>query len=257
MLEQLKKIIRAAGQIILSAGAEKDVTEKTGSRDLVTKYDKAVEAFLRARLLALLPEAGFMGEESMHSEDWTRYEWLFIVDPIDGTTNFVQGYANSCVSIGLLHKGLVEYGLVYNPYVDELYWAKRGAGAYLNGERLSCGDRPLERSLLIFGSALYYTELQARSLALFSAAFPIVQDVRRFGSAALDLCYIAAGRAGVFFEARLCPWDYCAGSLIAREAGAVVTSLEGGPLDLYHKCSVLAGCPGAHAGMLALAKQTT
>ena len=149
MLEQLKQIIRAAGQIILSAGAEKDVTEKTGSRDLVTKYDKAVEAFLRARLLALLPEAGFMGEESIHSEDWTRYEWLFIVDPIDGTTNFVQGYANSCVSVGLLHKGLVEYGLVYNPYVDELYWAKRGAGAYLNGERLSCGDRPLERSLLI------------------------------------------------------------------------------------------------------------
>ena len=94
MLEQLKQIIRAAGQIILSAGAEKDVTEKTGSRDLVTKYDKAVEAFLRARLLALLPEAGFMGEESIHSEDWTRYEWLFIVDPIDGTTNFVQGYAN-------------------------------------------------------------------------------------------------------------------------------------------------------------------
>lgn len=253
MLEQLKQIVREAGGIILSAKGEKGVSEKTGYRDLVTEYDKKVEAFLKKELLALLPEAGFMGEESMHAENWASYEWLFIVDPIDGTTNFVQGFANSCVSVALLHRGQVEYGLVCNPYVDELYWAQRGKGAYLNGTQLSCGDRALSHSLLIFGSALYYPDEQKRTLAVFNAAYPVVQDVRRFGSAALDLCYIAAGRAGVFFEARLCPWDYAAGSLIAAEAGATVSSLEGGPLDLYHKCSVLVGCPTAHRELLSLA----
>lgn len=256
MLEQLKQIVRQAGEIILSAKGDKRVSEKTGYRDLVTEYDKAVEAFLREKLLSLLPEAGFMGEESMHAEDWTSYEWLFIVDPIDGTTNFVQGFANSCVSVALLRRGQVEYGLVYNPYVDELYSAQRGKGAYLNGARLACGDRSLAHSLLIFGSALYYPDEQKRTLAIFHAAYPRVQDVRRFGSAALDLCYIAAGRAGVFFEARLCPWDYAAGSLIAREAGAVVTALDGTPLDLYHKCSVLVGCPTAHKELLSLAMET-
>lgn len=254
MLEQLTQIVREAGAMILSAkDAAQTVTEKTGYRDLVTKYDTLVERFLREKLLALLPEAGFLGEESANAQNWADYEWLFIVDPIDGTTNFVQGFANSCVSVGLLHNGQVEYGLVYNPYADELYRAKRGEGAYLNGRRLSCADRPLSHSLLIFGSALYYPDEQRLTLALFNAVYPLVQDVRRFGSAALDLCYIAAGRAGVFFEARLCPWDYAAGSLIASEAGAVVSALNGSPLDLYHKCSVLVGCPTAHRELLALA----
>ena len=281
MLQQLKSIVRAAGGIILSAkDAGVAIHEKSGYRDLVTQYDTAVEQFLRTRLLALLPEAGFMGEESFAAQDWTDYEWLFIVDPIDGTTNFIQGFANSCVSVALLHNGQPEYGLVYNPYVDELYWAQRGKGAYLerrdsgvpgvpqfaersplrgksfpSGEakRLACGDRDLAHSLLIFGSALYYPDEQALTLALFQTAYPLVQDVRRFGSAALDLCYIAAGRAGVFFEARLCPWDYAAGGLIAQEAGAVVTQLDGRPLALYEKGSVLVGAKTAHAALKALA----
>ena len=257
MLEQLKKIALQAGELLLSAKGEKEVVQKTGLRDLVTKYDKLVEAFLQEKLLALLPEAGFMGEESMHAENWADYEWLFIVDPIDGTTNFVQGFPNSCVSIGLLHNGKTEYGVICNPWQDELYWAQRGRGAYRNAEKIHCADRDLAHSLLIFGSALYYPEEQKRTLAVFNAAYPLVQDVRRFGSAALDLCYIAAGRAGVFFEARLCPWDYCAGSLIAQEAGAVVSSMEGGLLDLYHKCSVLVGCPKAHEAMLALIEKET
>lgn len=254
MLEQLKQLVRDAAQLMLKAqDASERTHEKSSSRDLVTDYDTAVERFLRERLLALLPEAGFMGEESFSERDWTAYEWLFVVDPIDGTTNFIQGFANSCVSVALLHNGAVEYGLVCNPYVDELYWAKRGEGAWLNGRRLSCGDRDLAHSLLIFGSALYYPDMQPLTLRLFNAAYPCVQDVRRFGSAALDLCYIAAGRAGVFFEARLCPWDYAAGSLIAAEAGAVVSALDGGSLELFRKCSVLVGCPTAYAQLRQIA----
>ncbi|MCQ2418329.1 MAG: inositol monophosphatase [Clostridia bacterium] len=254
MLEELKEIAKKAGAIILSATEIKESTElKTSHRDLVTKYDKLVERTVKKDLLALLPEAAFFGEEEAAPENLQSAEWLFVVDPIDGTTNFVQGFHNSCVSIGLMHFGKVEYGVVYDPYYDELFSAKRGDGAYLNGKRLTLSDRDLMHSLAIFGSAIFYPEITQLSLRVLEKVFLQAQDVRRFGAAALDLCYIAAGRAGVFFECRICPWDYCAGSLIAQEAGAVVTALSGKPLDLYHKCSVLAGVPTAYREVLSLA----
>ncbi len=253
MLKELCDLVQRAGQIILSArNVEESVREKTSPCDLVTKYDLLVQEFLRKELLSLLPEAGFLGEEGDSSVDPAEQEWLFIVDPIDGTTNFVQGYHNSCVSVGLAHKGRVQYGVVFNPYDGELYSAEVGKGAFLNGRPIRCQDHPLDHSLLIFGSALYYRELVPETLRLFQLAFPLVQDVRRFGSAALDLCYLAAGRAGVFFECRLCPWDYAAGSLIAREAGCLVTQLNGTELDLLHKSSVLAGSPSAYHALFRL-----
>ena len=246
MMQALRDIVLEAGKIVLSArDQEKAVSEKTGPRDLVTKYDLLVQNYLKRELLRLLPEAGFLGEEGDQTEDPAGKEWLFIIDPIDGTTNFIQGYPNSCVSVGLARNGQMEYGLVCNPFAGELYTAKRGEGAFLNGKPIRCQDHSLERSLLIFGTALYYRELVPQTLNLFQKAFPAVQDVRRFGSAALDLCYLAAGRAGVFFECRLCPWDYAAGSLIAREAGCIVTQIDGTDLDLLQKSSVLAGSPKA------------
>ncbi len=222
----------------------------------MTKYDLMVQEYLRKTLLELLPEAGFLGEEGDHRENPRRREWLFIVDPIDGTTNFIQGFHNSCVSIGLARNGVMEYGVVCNPYDGELYAARRGGGAFLNGKPIRCRDNPLDHSLLIFGSALYYRELVPETLRLFNAAFPLVQDIRRFGSAALDLCYLAAGKAGAFFEARLCPWDYAAGSLIAEEAGCKLSQIDGSPLDLYDKCGVLAGSPLAYAALLELFTRT-
>lgn len=246
MLDRLSEIVLEAGGIIRSArDAESSVREKTGPRDLVTKYDTLVQDYLQRELLSLLPEAGFMGEEGFTETDWASFEWLFIVDPIDGTTNFVQGFHNSCVSVGLIHRGQMEYGLVYNPYDGELYTARRGAGAWLNGRPIHSADGDLEHSLLILGTALYYRELIDQTLAVFNRLFPLVQDVRRFGSAALDLCYLAAGKAGAFFECRLSPWDYAAGSLIAEEAGCRISQLSGEPLDYYRKCSVLAGNPKA------------
>lgn len=251
LLQKLIEIAREAGAIILSArDVENSVREKTGPRDLVTKYDLMVQEYLRRELLALLPEAGFLGEEGDAAEDLSAREWVFIVDPIDGTTNFIQGYHNSCVSIGLARSGRIEYGVVFNPYDGELYAARRGCGASLNGEPIRCADRELDHSLLIFGSALYYRELVPETLRLFNLAFPLVQDIRRFGSAALDLCYLAAGKAGVFFEGRLCPWDFAAGSLIAAEAGCLLSQLDGRPLELFSKCSVLAGSPMAYRALL-------
>ena len=157
MLSKLKDIVLRAGEIILSArDAESTVREKTGPRDLVTKYDGLVQDFLERELLALLPGAGFLGEEGTENTDpssYGRQEWLFIVDPIDGTTNFVQGFHNSCVSVGLMHRGRMEYGIVYNPYDGELYTAQRGCGAFLNGRPVCCADRSLDHSLLILGTA--------------------------------------------------------------------------------------------------------
>ena len=252
LLQKMIEAARGAGEIIRSA---RDVTgsvhEKTSQRDLVTKYDLLVQEYLQRELSAILPEAGFLGEEGEQREDVSKREWVFIVDPIDGTTNFIQGFHNSCVSIGLVHQGQVSRGVVYNPYDGELYAAEIGKGATLNGVPIRCRDNPLDHSLLIFGTALYYRELVPETLRLFNAAFPLVQDIRRFGSAALDLCYLAAGKAGAFYECRLCPWDYAAGSLIAREAGCIVTQLDGSELDLFRKCSVLAGSPKAYDALLA------
>ena len=250
MLNSLTEIVRSAGEIIRSARMEdRCIREKSGSRDLVTEYDVRVQAYLQKRLLELLPEADFVAEEGdAHAAEPAR-EWRFIVDPIDGTTNFIQGYRNSCVSVGLMHNGEMAYAVVYNPYDGECYTAERGKGAWLNGAPIHAADRDLEHSLLIFGTALYYRELVPQTLALFNRAFPLVQDVRRFGSAALDLCYVAAGKAGLFFECRLCPWDYAAGSLIAQEAGCTVTQLDGSPLVFDRKCSVLAGGPTAYAAI--------
>lgn len=251
MLEELTQIAREAGDLIRSArDAKSSAAEKTGPRDLVTKYDLMVQELLRRRLLELLPEAGFLGEEGEHSQSLRSREWCFIVDPIDGTTNFIQGYHNSCVSIGLARRGQMEYGVVYNPYDGELYAAQCGKGAKLNGSPIHCQDKALDHSLLIFGSALYYRELVPQTLGLFNLAFPLVQDVRRFGSAALDLCYLAAGKAGIFFEARLCPWDYAAGSLIAAEAGCLVSQLDGSAPALFEKSSILAGSPRAYTALL-------
>lgn len=254
MLDDIAQIVRSAGDLVLSAKDAAEAAEaKTSHRDLVTKYDRLVEEYLQKELLALLPDAAFLGEEGDETPRWEQSERLFIVDPIDGTTNFVQGFPNVCISVGLMCRGEMQLGVVYNPYTDELFCAERGKGTTLNGKRLIIEDRDLEHSLLIFGSAAYYRDLVPVTLEIFDEAFPRVQDIRRFGAAALDFCYLAAGRAGVFFEARLCPWDYAAGSLIAQEAGVTVTALSGAPLDFFHKCSVLAGTPTAHRQLLSIA----
>ena len=151
MLERLIAVTREAGGIIRSArDVDSSVREKSSPRDLVTNYDLLVQDFLRRELLKLLPEAGFLGEEGDERENLSRKEWVFIVDPIDGTTNFIQGYHNSCVSVGLAKQGQMEYGVVFNPYDGELYAAQRGKGAWLNGKPIACTDRPLDHSLLIF-----------------------------------------------------------------------------------------------------------
>ena len=255
MYEVIAEIVKEAGRIMLEANdIQSSVQEKSSHCDLVTKYDPLVENFLRTRLLAAFPEAGFFGEEEeTHQTEGKRS--VFIVDPIDGTTNFVRGLHHSCISVGLWQDGQMEYAAVCNPYYDELFTAQRGMGAFLNGTPLRMTSVSLEDSLTLFGSAIYYRETLPATLRFVEELFPRCIDFRRGGSAALDLCYVAAGRADLFFECCLQPWDYAAGSLIVQEAGGIATALQGTPLRFFERCSVAAGNGINHPQLLALAEK--
>lgn len=240
MLEKIKETVRQAGELIRCAHhVEEDTQEKNGPADLVTKYDLSVQTFLRRELLKLLPEAAFLGEEGDGQPDITA-EWIFVVDPIDGTTNFVRDLGYSNISVALVHQGKTEYGVVYNPFREELYAARRGEGATLNDRPIHVSDLPADHGLALFGSTIYDRELTDRSFAMMRRLYDRCADFRRLAAAALDLCQIAAGRAEVYFECRLRPWDVAAGSLILTEAGGTVTTLEGGTLDVLHNTSVFA-----------------
>lgn len=255
MYRNIEEITRAAGKIVLQAHHIEDSVEiKTSACDLVTAYDTAVQEFLYRELSLAYPEFGFYGEENEHCETQGRKGW-FIVDPIDGTANFIRRLHHSCISVGLLLDGKMEYGAVYNPYYDEMFTAQRGKGAFLNGQRIHVTDVPMNESLLLFGSAIYYRETIPATLRFVQELFPRALDFRRGGSAALDLCYLAAGRADVYFECCIRPWDYAAGSLIVQEAGGIVTALDGTPLRFYDRCSVAAGNPKNYAELMDVSKR--
>lgn len=240
MLEKIIHLVKRAGKIVLSAedvGAHTHT--KTSAADLVTDFDVQVEVFLKRELLTLLPEAVFYGEEEAEREDPTR-GWAFIVDPIDGTTNFVRGIGHSNISVALSKDGEVQLGVVYNPYKGELFSGERGKGAFLNGAPIHVSDLPLSQGIFIMGTAIYRREFIGPSMAMAEALLRRSCDLRRFAAAALDLCYVACGRAEVFYEYSLCPWDHAAGGLILTEAGGVIRTFEGDQPALDRRCSVWA-----------------
>jgi myo-inositol-1(or 4)-monophosphatase len=241
MLNELSAIVRKAGDIILSADMSKThLEEKSSPGDFVTAYDIAVQEMLCDELKKVLPKAQFIGEESSHA-DLNRDGYCFIVDPIDGTANFAWNYCHSAVSVGLAYKEKMLLGLVYNPYLDELFSAEAGKGAFLNDKRISASKRNLETGLVCFGSSPYDKTKADATFSLARFLYENALDVRRSGSAALDICYIACGRCELFFEMSLAPWDYAAASLIVTEAGGLITTMQGESLQLHHRSSVLAG----------------
>lgn len=254
LLTSIAGIAREAGAVMLGAEEDKSVETKSGRKDLVTRYDREIQRFLEDRLLSLLPGAGFLGEEEIGHAAHAGRDYLYIVDPIDGTTNFVKGCNHSCVSIGLAHRGEIVLGVIFNPYRDELFTAVKDGGAFLNGDALHIPDSTPEETLFLMGSSPYYRELTNVTFAIARELFDRCLDLRRSGSAALDLCDVAAGRAGCCFECRLSPWDYAAGGLIVRESGGVVTDLTGKPLPLTQKRSVAAGSAECHKTLLQAAK---
>lgn len=254
MLKQLMTIAREGGEIILSAGnIAQSVSQKGSARNLVTKYDSEVQELLRTRLLAAWPEAHFVGEED-DMQDEITHGLSFIVDPIDGTANFVKGYRCSVVSIAAAQDGKAICGVVYDPYTDSMFSAEKGKGAWLNGAPIHVAageDSKLESGLVCMGTSPYYPELNDRTFRLMRALFDASMDIRRSGSAALDICAVACGRAVLMVEAAVSPWDYAAAALIAEEAGAKVGRIEGEPATLADEGSFLAATPSAYAEFFA------
>ncbi len=220
------EIVKEAGKIVLSAhNRENAVTAKEGKKNFVTKYDVAVQEFLFKELARDFPDAEFIGEEN--ENNFSISGLRFIVDPIDGTTNFMQDYRCSCISVALCKENDVIAGVVYNPYTNEIFSAERGKGAYLNGEQIKVSERPLSDGLALFGTSPYHPENTDETFTLLRKVFDFSRDIRRSGSAAYDICMIACGRCEVFFEKGLQPWDIAAGTLILKEAGGVALNYEG------------------------------
>lgn len=240
LLNQIIEVARKCGDFILKADRNNiDIKDKAGKANFVTKYDFLVQNMAKESLKKILPQAEFLGEEDDFVIDETK-EYVFIVDPIDGTTNFIKDYHMSCISIGLCRNGDRYIGVVYNPYLDEMFYGIKGEGAFLNGQPIHVSDEDLSNGIVLFGSSPYNTELAKNSFDLAYDYFTKALDIRRSGSAALDLCSVAAGRAELYFEMILSPWDFAAGALILEEAGGFISSLEGEKLPCFSKSSVLA-----------------
>jgi len=240
ILEKVFTVIKEAAQIILNADRSGNyVDEKNGHANFVTLYDKKVEDFLRKNLLEILPDAKFIGEEG-ESDEFDGVGYAFIVDPIDGTTNFIRDYRVSVISVGLTKDGERVAGAVYNPYQDIMYSAIKGCGAKKNGKPIHVSSNTLDKAIVIFGTATYYEEFAEITFKKAYELYKQCLDVRRTGSAATDLCHIAEGSADMFFEMRLCPWDFAAGSLIVEEAGGVVTGINGECVDISKSMGILA-----------------
>ena len=255
MYEFIPAVMREAAKIMLSAhDIDRAVTVKPGDANFVTAYDVAVEEFLFRELGARMPEAVIIGEEAEENHtELLRSNLALLIDPIDGTTNFIHNYRYSSISVGVCDRGTMVWGAVLNPYSGLLYHAERGHGTFVQSPDgretpIHVSDRTLDKGLAGFGTSPYYREeLGERTFRTVYKLFGIARDVRRSGSAALDLAMVAAGSLDVFLEYRLSPWDIAAGSLLVTEAGGVITQTDGSPLTFEHPCSVLAGNPACHA----------
>jgi len=244
-----------ATEAVLEAGAiQKERYEqefeirKKGVIDLVTQVDRSCEDAILRRLRSAFPHHDIVTEESQLEQTGSRYVWF--VDPLDGTTNFAHGYPFFCTSVALTVDGVAVAGAVYDPLKDELFTAERGAGAHLNGRRLGVSsESDLLQSLLVTGFPYdLRDDLQAK-LRLFNRFMGHARAIRRDGAAALDLCYVAAGRVDGFWEERLQSWDMMAGVVMVEEAGGLITRFDGSPVGLSADQIVAAG-PALHSAML-------
>lgn len=232
IMDNIISAVKEAGEIMINAKRPK-IMEKAGHANFCTETDEKIQAFLIGKLSTILPEAEFLGEEDGQDVFSSKMEsgYCFVIDPIDGTSNFIYEYRPSVVSVGLLKDGKPCMGIVYDPYDDLLFSAEAGRGAYLNGERIMSSESPLSDSLTVFGTAPYYEELQERSFDIAKKLLRLCVDVRRSGTAAWDMCCVAMGRCSLYFELKIQIWDYAAAALIATEAGCTVTDAEGKPLS--------------------------
>lgn len=231
-IEEIIEIAKRAGDMMVSAKRPK-IMQKEGHANFCTETDEKIQAFLIDELAKICPEASFLGEEDDQDVFTSKMEkgYCFVIDPIDGTSNFIYEYRPSVVSIALLKDGRPYMGVVYNPYDDLVFSATAGGGTYLNGEKIMSADTPLSDSLAVFGTAPYYAGLQEKTFKIAQSLLPLCVDIRRSGTAAWDMCCVAMGRCNLYYELKIQLWDYAAAALIAKEAGCAVTDIEGNELS--------------------------
>lgn len=254
--QDLIDIAQHAGEILSAGFGQQHHIEFKGEIDLVTEIDKRSEDYILGELSRRFPGHRIFSEESGERSGSADDVWY--VDPLDGTLNYSHGLPIFCVSIAYAHAGELQLAAVYDPIANEMYTAERGHGAKLNDAAIHVSKSPeLKSSLLVTGFPYDAWTNPVNNFAEFQRFSMRTQGVRRLGSAALDLCYVAAGKLDGFWEIRLNAWDVAAGALIAKEAGALVTDVRGGPDFITKPQSVLAANPQLHAKMLEILQESS
>lgn len=235
-LDLIEQIIREASALMVRSGFS--IKKKGSAENIVTTSDLAVQDYLTSRLSALLPGSGFLCEEEDISD--LGHEYVWIIDPIDGTANYARGSENCCISVALVRHFQPVLGIVYSPWRAELYSAQRGRGAFCNGSPIHVSDRPFEDGMLYTAMSTYRKEFAGACRDIIYDLFMECNDFRRLGSAAVELCRMAAGKAELYFEMRLMPWDYAAAGLILEEAGGCIAGFDGSAPSLQKPSLVAA-----------------
>lgn len=248
-LQELERLARDAGVILREGYSKEHQVSFKGVIDLVTEIDHASEDFLLGEINKCWPGSHIMAEESGVTKGDADHSWY--VDPLDGTVNYSHHIPIFCVSIGYAHKGFMQLGVVYDPMRDEMFSSERGRGAWLNEKPLQVSTvSELQKSLLVTGFPYDAWNTPHDNFDNFVRLAKLTQGVRRLGSAALDACYVAAGRFDGFWEISLKPWDVAAAGLVAEEAGAKVTNVNGNADYLSPPQSIIAAGPGLHSKIM-------
>jgi myo-inositol-1(or 4)-monophosphatase len=247
--DELENLARQAGKILRDGYNQDHQVSYKGVIDLVTEIDRISEDFLLGEIKKRWPGGYIMSEESGITHGNVEQSWY--IDPLDGTVNYAHRIPFFSVSVGYAYKGAMQLGVVYDPMRDEMFSAERGKGAFLNGETIHVSDTTeLQKSLLVTGFPYDAWNTEQDNFENFIRFGKLTQGVRRFGSAALDASYVAAGRFDGFWELSLKPWDIAAGGLIAEEAGAIVSNINNLSDYLSEPQSIIAATPGIHATIL-------
>src|SRR3990172_2448049 len=248
-----EELARGGGEILRRSYGGRQTIHFKGEINLVTDVDRESEAYILGRIRERFPEHGLLSEESPEHVSPSAYRW--IVDPLDGTTNYAHGYPCFCVSVAVEHAGSVVAGAVYDPLLDESFTAAAGQGSFRNGARIAVSETAdLRKSLLATGFAYDVKTSSDNNFDFFRAFVLTGQAIRRDGSAALDLCYLACGRFDGFWELKLKPWDTAAGPAVLHEAGRATTRLDGSPYDI-HQPEILASNGRIHEQMMEVVRR--
>ena len=263
-IDTILPIIREVTKRYLTRENSRNITVK-GDSNFVTEVDTKIEKAMKERLLALYPETQFMGEEGDNSSvDFSHPVW--ILDPVDGTSNLIHDFQNSCLSLALAVEKQIVFGVIYHYSTKEYFYAKRGLGAFLGSDLFFSADtfeknkntypttaiqvsetKELSRSLVSFGTSPYdKATLGEKNCETLKQIFFACEDIRRIGSAAIELAYVASGRVDLYLERNLKPWDYAAAMVIIEEAGGIITDYAGNSIDISKPCDILAGNKTVH-----------